>query len=237
MRPEDEAADSELESILNIGGIDRNQSDRFRLEQDKVYQYDLNDYCAIIAGGSPFDVSTPLHKKSLAQQRVETFFNDLFDKVVDLDFPFLGACSGNGLLGNYCGATISRTYSEPVGIVQVSKTKDGQEDPLLNGLPTQFSAFVGHKEACDQVPVGAKLLLTSQSCPVQMFRVKNNIYATQFHPEADSAEFVLRIKIYQNFGYFDPKEANTLISAVENEHTPHSNEILKRFVTKYLRLA
>jgi GMP synthase (glutamine-hydrolysing) len=234
MRPEDEAAESELNAILRVGEIDRDQVDRFRLEQDENYQYSLDDYGAIIAGGSPFDVSCPPEKKSKAQLRVEQFYKTLFDKIIPIDFPFLGACSGNGLLGNYCGTAITRKYAEPVGSVEVAITQEGVSDPLLQGLPKNFTAFVGHKEACDEAPAGATLLATSASCPVQMFRLKKNIYATQFHPEADANEFILRIKTYQSFGYFKPEESEKLIEAIKKTNTPSANEILRRFVNRFL---
>ncbi|NNJ55216.1 MAG: glutamine amidotransferase, partial [Bacteroidia bacterium] len=159
--------------------------------------------------------------------------DNLFDQVVTNDFPFLGACSGNGLLGKYSGTSISTKYSEPIGSVTVSVTEEGKKDDLLIGLPTQFLAFVGHKEACDTVPKNATLLVTSAACPVQMFRIKNNIYATQFHPEADVEEFVLRIKTYKDHGYFQPEEADELISAITGIETPSSGEVLSRFVSKY----
>ena len=92
--------------------------------------------------------------------------------------------------------------------------------------------MVGHKEACDEVPQSAVLLVTSKPCPVQMFRIKKNIYATQFHPEADAEEFILRINIYKNHGYFAPKKAKELIAALKNIETPIAKEILKRFVKK-----
>ena len=233
MRPEDETADSEFESILRVAKIDRKRVHRLRVERIEKFDLDLKNYCAIIAGGSPFDVSCPDKKKSDVQRQIESFFTDLFDQVVDNDFPFLGACSGNGLLGKYCGTGISGKYSEPVGSVTVTVTKEGEKDALLAGLPKQFRAFVGHKEACDSVPQQAVLLLTSKPCPVQMFRIKNNIYATQFHPEADTEEFILRINTYKNHGYFPPEKAGDLISAVKNIEAPVAKEILRRFAARY----
>lgn len=172
-------------------------------------------------------------KKSVAQQRVESFFNELFNQVIPKDFPFLGACSGNGLLGNYCGTSISGQYSEPVGSIDVFITEEGLKDPLLKNLPKQFTALAGHKEACDDVPKDATLLASSNTCPVQMFRIKNNIYATQFHPEADADEFILRIDIYKNHGYFDPKEAQKLKNQLRKIETPIAKEVLRRFIKKY----
>ncbi|NND14824.1 MAG: glutamine amidotransferase [Eudoraea sp.] len=233
MRPEDEATDSEFEAILRIGEIARDQAEQIRVEQGEIVDVDLDRYCAIIAGGSPFDISYPTDKKSEAQQHVESFFTRLFDQVVPNDFPFLGACSGNGLLGKYCGTSISSKYSEPIGSVMVQVTEEGAKDPLLVDLPKQFLALAGHKEACDTVPQDAVLLATSEACPVQMFRLKNNIYATQFHPEADVGEYIIRIHTYKYHGYFPPEEAEELIAAIQGTETPHAHEILRRFVSKY----
>ena len=205
---------------------------RVRLEQGSP-DIDPGDYCAVIAGGSPFDVSTPFGQKSRTQKAIEAFYTSLFDSLVPLDFPFLGCCSGNGLLGQYCGAPISRTFSEPIGSVEVRLTSEGATDPLLAGLPKSFDALVGHKEACDTPPPGAVLLAGSDSCPVQMFRIKSNLYATQFHPEADAGEFILRIKTYKDYGYFPPEQAGALINAVRKAQTPVPKEILRRFVQRY----
>lgn len=233
MRPENETCDSEFEAILSVAKIDREQVHRIRVEQLEKFEIDINNYSAIIAGGSPFDVTCPDHEKSAIQKQIESFFNSLFDQVIGIDFPFLGICSGNGLLGNYYGTTISSKYSEPIGSVTVNVTEEGVKDDLLIGLPKQFLAFVGHKEACDNVPPSAVLLVSSKSCPVQMFRVKKNIYATQFHPEADVDEFILRINTYKNYGYFHPEQAGELISVIKDVETPVSKEILRRFVFKY----
>lgn len=233
MRPIDETADSEFEAILRVAEIDRKHVHRVRVERLKNLEVDLNNYCAIIAGGSPFDVSYPDNKKSDAQRQIETFFNGLFDQVIGSDFPFLGACSGSGLLGKYCGTPISGKYSESPGSVTVTVTEEGEKDALLAGLPKRFPAFIGHKEACDNVPQGAVLLVTSKPCPVQMYRINKNVYATQFHPEADASEFILRINNYKNHGYFPPEKAEELISSIEDIETPISNEILRRFANKY----
>lgn len=116
LRPEDEAADNELMSMVKHGQIAANGYQRLRLETRPLPEnLDLNKYSGILVGGSPFDLTTPTAAKSQLQLRIEADFNRLFDQVVSQDFPFIGACSGNGLLGRYCGANISRTYGEPVG--------------------------------------------------------------------------------------------------------------------------
>ena len=234
MRPENETCDSEYEAILKVGKINRDQVHRIRVEQLENFEIDISNYCAIIAGGSPFDVTCPDYKKTELQKRIESFFNHLFDQIITTDFPFLGICSGNGLLGNYYGTEISNKYAEPIGRVSLAVTEEGKKDDLLIGLPEKFFALVGHKEACNSLPQGAVLLASSSTCPVQMFRIKKNIYATQFHPEADANEFILRLNTYKNVGYFPPEQAGELILAVKNVETPYPKEILRRFVDKYL---
>ncbi len=233
LRPEDETADDELAAIVRYGGLSRDHIVRRRVEQDGLDGIDLDAYAAIIVGGSPFDVSTPREQKSTTQRAIESGFAKLFDQVVARDFPFLGCCSGNGLLGNYCGAPVSRRYGEAVGGTDIYLTDEGVKDPLLRAMPRRFRVLVGHKEACDATPPGCTLLATNQNCPVQMFRLKNNIYATQFHPEGDAAGFTVRINAYRNHGYFPPDEAESLIQVIAEESTPQAQLILRRFVRRY----
>lgn len=234
LRPEDETSDSEFSAILKYGGLEDHYVHRLRIEKQGIPEaLSLNDYCAVIVGGSPFDLSTPEEYKSTIQKKIEDDFNHLFDTIVKNDFPFLGACSGNGLLGSYLGASISSKYAEPVGCVALDITEAGKKDSLLSGFPEQISVLLGHKEACDTVPAGATLLMTGAACPVQMFRVGENVYATQFHPEGDSDGFIMRIHTYKHHGYFQPHEAQYLIETVSRENTPYAQKILKRFVDLY----
>lgn len=233
LRPEDETSDNEFEAFLKFGGLEKERVRRIRVEKEGIPELNLDEYSGIIVGGSPFDVGKPEAEKSDKQKSVEQDFKKLLDEVVKRDFPFLGACSGCGLLGLYCNTAISNKYAEPVGGVDVFVTEEGKIDPLLKGLPRQFRALVGHKEACEGAPEGAALLAYSHTCPVQMFRIGKNVYATQFHPEADAEGFTVRINVYKHHGYFPPEDAEKLIAAVQNEDTPAPKRILRRFVERY----
>ncbi len=236
LRPEDATSESEYACILRRGGLRAEDTRRIRIERHGIPDgLDLDDYAAIIVGGSPFDISTPEDNKTSIQKKIEADFNKLLEQVVTRDFPFLGACSGNGLLGNYLGTSISTKYREAVGCVTLDITEQGKRDPLLAGFPDRIDVLLGHKEAVDTTPKEAVLLVTGSVCPVQMFRVGNNVYATQFHPEADAGEFSLRIDIYRNHGYFEPHEADDLKKRVSQKPTPYAHEILRRFVERYYR--
>ncbi len=176
-----------------------------------------------------------MEKKSSVQRRVEAEFQTLLDDVVARDFPFLGACYGIGTLGAHEGATIDRTYPEPIGVVPVTLTAAGASDPLLRGLPPTFEAFVGHKEAISALPASAMLLASSPACPVQMFRVGQNVYATQFHPELDVDGITTRIHAYADHGYFAAAELEPTLAAVRRAPVSHPSLILRNFVERYAR--
>lgn len=235
LRPEDTTADSEYACFLKYGQLKAGDTQRIRIEKNGIPDtLRLDDYAAIIVGGSPFDLSTPEDKKTAIQKKIEADFRRLLEQVLGRDFPFLGACSGNGLLGHYLGTSISTKYGESVGCVTLDITDAGKEDKLLQGFPEKFDVLLGHKEACDSMPEGAILLVTGSQCPVQMFRVGENVYATQFHPEADAEEFALRIDTYANHGYFKPDEAEA-VKIASSKPTPWAQAILRRFVECYLR--
>ena len=234
LRPEDDTSNNEFETILKYGKLQPEETVRVRIEKTGIPEtIDPHDYSAIIVGGSPFDISTPENEKSDIQKKIESDFVHLFDVVVKEDIPFLGACSGNGLLGSYCGSNISTKYNEPVSATDITLTKEGLRDPLLKGFPKTFRAFVGHKESCDTTPESGVLLADNEACPVQMFRLGRNVYATQFHPEADAEGMIVRFHAYKNHGYFPPEDLNKMIAGVENQTTPYANKILERFVARY----
>ena len=136
-------------------------------------------------------------------------------------------------MGSYLGTEVCRTYGEPISCVTLDVTDEGKQDKLLAGLPDRIDVLLGHKEAVDTIPDGATLLMTGDACPIQMFRVGQNVYATQFHPDGDAEEFRTRIEVYKNHGYFEPHEADELKKNVSAKPTPDAQEILRRFVEHY----
>ncbi|MDP9998043.1 glutamine amidotransferase [Pseudarthrobacter sulfonivorans] len=232
-RAEDAAAEDEYAAYLRYGGLAPEQLRRIRLEAAPVPDLDLSEYSGVIVGGSPFTSSDPADHKSATQHRVERELAALLDRIVDQDFPFLGACYGVGTLGTHQGAVIDRTFGEPLGGVEIELTDAGAADPVLRGMPRRFTAFTGHKEACTSLPPHAVLLASSQACPVQMFRIKENLYATQFHPELDVEGLVTRIDIYRHAGYFPPESAEDLMAAARRFAVTEPMTILKNFAARY----
>jgi GMP synthase (glutamine-hydrolysing) len=233
IRAEDAAADNEHASFATLAGLTEDGLRRFRLEQGALGDIDLRDWSGILLGGGPFNYTDPEDSKSPAQRRVEADLQRVLDQVVEADFPFLGACYGIGALGRHEGAVLGRRYGEPVGTVEVSLTAEGQRDPLLAGLPATFDAFTGHKEAVSELPGHAVLLATSASCPVQMFRVGANVYATQFHAELDVDGLHTRTDVYKHAGYFAPEQADEIKAEARRSNVIWPPVILRQFVERY----
>lgn len=234
-RAEDVPAAEEYALFLRGTGLDERDLVRVRLEAGPMPELDLDELSGIFVGGGPFNASDPPDRKSAVQRRVESEFARLLDEVVARDFPLLGACYGVGTLGAHEGATIDRTYSEPISVVTVEMTSDGATDPLLAGVPERFEAFVGHKEAISSLPPHATLLARSEGAPVQMFRVGSNVYATQFHPELDLPGIETRIRAYADHGYFAPDELDLTLAAVRRVPVMHPGRMLQNFVELYAR--
>ncbi|KHK99178.1 glutamine amidotransferase [Microbacterium mangrovi] len=234
-RAEDLPADEEYALFLRYTGLAESDLRRVRLEAGPMPELRLDELSGIFVGGGPFNASDPAEKKSAVQQRVEAEFATLLDEVVARDYPFLGACYGIGTLGVHQGAVIDDRYREPISVVDVTTTDAGAADPLLEGLPRTFTAFVGHKEAVSVLPASATLLASSPTCPVQMFRVGANVYATQFHPELDVDGITTRIRVYAGHGYFAADELQLTLDAVRRAPVSHPSLMLRNFVERYAR--
>lgn len=235
LRPETEASDDEYEAILKKGSLSQSETVRIRLDQQSIPKdLDLEDFAGVIVGGGPGCVSDKENEKSETEKRIEDAVLGLMPCITEADFPFLGCCYGIGILAHHLGAKVNKErFGEDVGAVECQLTADGEADPLLKELPDRFMAFVGHKEAVQELPPGCSHLLSSDPCPFQMIRHKSNVYATQFHPEADSCVFETRINTYNDRGYFPSSSAATLIEFCHQQDVQVPGQILKKFVDVY----
>ena len=238
LRPEDAAADNEFEAFLEKGGYTEQEVHRIRLDQQSLPEdLNLDDYSGIIVGGGPGCVSDPAEGKDPIEKRIEDEILGLMPEVCDTDFPFLGCCYGMGILGHHLspGYVSKEQFGEAVGGVDCIVTEDGKADPLMQGMPSEFRALVGHKEAVQALPEGAVQLVESGPAPYQMLRYGKNVYATQFHPEADAQGFETRIHIYKHKGYFPPEQAEELINEIRDEDIQFPEKILSNFRKLYAK--
>lgn len=235
LRPETEASDDEFAAILRKSGLGEEETVRVRLDQEALPEgFDLGAFSGVIVGGGPGCVSDPVDKKTPVEKQIEDAVLGLMPEITARDFPFLGCCYGIGILGHHLARAVSKeNYSEDVGASDCRLTPAGAVDPLLAGIPERFEAFVGHKEALQRLPEGCVHLVESPTCPYQMIRFGENVYATQFHPEADSDGFEVRIGIYKHRGYFPPEDAERLVAMCRAADVHAPERILRNFVERY----
>ncbi len=236
LRPETDASDDEFRAFLEKGRLSPEDVVRIRLDQETLPEdLDLTSYSGVIVGGGPGCVSDAPEKKTPVEARIEAQCLSLMPKITGQDIPFLGCCYGIGILGHHLsqGSVSKEKYGEPVRAAICSLTDDGKIDPVLNGVPDHFEAFVGHKEAIQKLPNNCVQLVKGDLCPVQMIRYKENVYATQFHPEADAHGFETRIGIYKHHGYFPPDEAQQLVDMCHAANVVYPARILANFVKHY----
>lgn len=240
-RPEDSLAEEEYETFRRFTGLDEQSLRQLRLEQGpevarELEAADLEEISGIFVGGSPFTTSTPDEEKSEVQVRVEKDLGALLDRVLERGTPFFGACYGVGTLGVHQGAVVDATYAEDVGPIRITVTEQGSRDILLEGMPESFWGYVGHQEAIRDLPANAVLLATGQDCPVQMFRVGERAWATQFHPELDDLALLSRIDAYRHHGYFRPEDAEAVRARVtDGPQADQPRRLLARFAEVFAR--
>lgn len=106
----------------------------------------------------------------------------LIGDVVTKEIPFIGICLGSQLLARAGGAEVVKSPGKEIGFSEVLLTKDGQRDPLFNGVLPGVEVYQWHEDMwC--LPEGALLLATGEVCPHQAFKVGARAYGLQFHVE------------------------------------------------------
>ena len=97
--------------------------------------------------------------------------------------------------------------------------------PLFKNIPDSFYAVLGHKDSVTNLPKGAKLLAFSDRCGIESYRIKNNIYSVQFHPEIDKNEVKTRLNLYPSYA----KGGNVEKILKEYKETPFAKKIIINF--------
>ena len=95
--------------------------------------------------------------------------------------PYLGICMGCQILAGACGGDVGGRADGlcEFGFFPVEPTAEGAS--LFRDSRCFYQA---HYEGVMALPAGAVLLATGENFPVQAFRVGENAYGLQFHPDA-----------------------------------------------------
>ena len=184
---------------------------------------DLKNYSAVITGGSgQFNVTDWPDDEREKIEKIKPFLG----KIIERDFPLLSICFGHQLLALWFGGIVRSDKSQAEsGTFEVRLNNDGVGDKLFKSIPQNFYAVLGHKDTVTKLPEGAKLLGRSDRCSIEAYKIKNNIYSVQFHPELDLDSIIFRLSLYPSY------RTKATSEMVKNFHSiPHASKVLLNFI-------
>lgn len=156
--------------------------DGFRLhtiELDKGESIpDLDPYDVMVVMGGPQDVWQEEQYPWLRSEKeaIRKF-------VTELQRPYLGICLGHQLLADALGGRVAPAKTPEIGVMPVSKTKDGEADCVVHSLSNPLQVLQWHGAEVAELPAGGTALASSVACEIQALRVGKSAYGFQFHVE------------------------------------------------------
>ena len=141
---------------------------------------DMSEYDALAVFGGPMDVWDEDQHPWLVAEKAA-----IRKWVHELKRPFLGVCLGHQLLVASLDGTVSKMLVPEVGIVYISLTQAGRNDPLMAGVPILSRVLQWHGAEVSRLPSGAVVLAKNDACAIQALRVGKHAYGLQYHVEIE----------------------------------------------------
>jgi len=102
--------------------------------------------------------------------------------VYDAGVPVLGICYGMQLMAHQLGGKVEAGTQHEYGHVVIHK--DGQNNPLFEGLDNEIPVWMSHGDRIEELPPGFRSLAYSENSPIAVMGNEEGTYfGIQFHPE------------------------------------------------------
>ena len=134
---------------------------------------DIADYDVYVFTGSPAGVYEDMAWIRYAEQLVRD--------VVAAEKTVLGICFGHQLVAQALGGRVVK--SEKGWGMGVHTVGVASREPWMSGGGDAVNVIVSHQDQVVEPPKGAKILLSTEFCPVGMMRVGDQVVTIQGHPE------------------------------------------------------
>ncbi|MDO4790875.1 MAG: gamma-glutamyl-gamma-aminobutyrate hydrolase family protein [Buchananella hordeovulneris] len=237
LRPEESLVQREYELFKTLGGLRDDELELISLEEAPLPELELAAYAGVIIGGSPYRHTTPEGRRTPTQERLDRDLNGVLSQVLEREVPCLATGYGLQALVRLLGGAVSALREQPVGGEEIRLTEEGRRDPLLADLPVQFTTFVAHHDGCTTLPEGATVLATSHRCPVQVMRVRSEVYGVQFNPEVNGEALQARLAAYEEAGFYPDDDSFLYRVAFSQTSDSHpAGRIIRNFVEHNARL-
>lgn len=229
-RDGEEVLAAEYADFMRFTGLQPHELQQRPLQHPDAPLGDFSGVEGVFIGGSPFTISTPEvygEWQDVVSRRLTEF---VVERGIYGELPIFLACYGSSMLAHYLDGKVTADHAEEPGLSEVILTEAGLSDPLTADLPGVFYGMTGHKDSVEVLPRGATLLADGPSCPAQLFRLGEHVWASQFHPEMDDMAMRTRLSFYENAGYCDPDELAETYARLRSNNTQIANSLLRRFV-------
>ncbi|MBP3087641.1 glutamine amidotransferase [Corynebacterium sp. sy017] len=228
---ETNVAQAELADIIRTTQLPSDYFDHKQLADIHTSIGDITQYKGIIVGGSSLNISTTHY--GIWQQHIHRELTHLIHNPEKI--PVFLICFGASWLADATGGTVDQSFSESSGPTLVELTDAGRKDPLTKTLPTTFHALTGHTENIAHISSQLTVLATGKTCPVQLIRYSDHVWASQFHAEMDAQALQTRMDFFWDYGYFSPEDYDSIVAALPAVTTTHSHAVLQNFLDFALR--
>ena len=139
---------------------------------------DLGQYDALWVMGGPMDIWQEKEYPWLISEK-----QAVRDAILDYQMAFLGFCLGAQLLADALGGEVALMREPEVGVMSVSLTEEGRNDPVFRGFDEEIQCLQWHSYEVRKLPVGGRVLCKSDLCGIQAFAIGETAYGIQYHIE------------------------------------------------------
>jgi len=207
-----ELSDAEIE----VRNVTSTESTLPKLEE-------LKNYSAFIFGASSdynvTDWTSGVKEKCMATKYI-------YDYALEHSVPTLGICFGHQLIAIFANGKVERdaTQSEG-GVVEVQLNEVGIKSKIFEDFEESFFVSSGHKDSVTKLPHSAVKLASSKATDNSVFKIQENIFCIQQHPELDVDGLVWRLSLFPEY------TRGRSMEEIKNEFQPmpYAAKFLKNF--------